>query len=202
MCGCTFDFSHKGTIKMKEFREHLRKLIFAAMFLAIAYVLPFITANIPEIGQMLCPMHIPVLLCGFVCGWQWGLIVGFTAPLLRSVTLTMPPFYPGAVAMAFELAVYGLMAGILYRLLPKKLPVVYVDLVVAMVVGRIVWGTARFVMAGLDSNQSFELAAFWSGAVTTAIPGIIVQLVLIPAIVCALARAGLVLNRENKEKQL
>jgi thiamine transporter ThiT len=84
-------------------REKILKIVFSAMFLALCYVLPFLTGQIPEIGSMLCPMHIPVLLCGFVCGWPWGLVVGITAPLLRSFTLSMPPLFPTAICMAFEL---------------------------------------------------------------------------------------------------
>ena len=92
----------------------------SGMFLALAYVLPFLTGQIPEIGSMLCPMHIPVLLCGFVCGAPYGLVVGFIAPMLRSLTLGMPPLFSTATAMAFELAVYGLVAGLLYKALPKR----------------------------------------------------------------------------------
>lgn len=163
------------------------------MLLAMAYVLPFLTANIPEVGQMLCPMHIPVLLAGFVCGPLWGVIVGVTAPLLRSLIITMPPLYPAAVGMAFELAVYGLMTGILYRVFPKKVPYIYASLFISMIAGRIVWGFARYIMAGISGSE-FGLAMFWSGAVTTAIPGIIVQIVLIPALVFALNKAKLIFD--------
>ena len=85
----------------------IRKLTFSALFLALAMVLPFITGQIPEIGKSLCPMHIPVLLCGFLCGSPWGLAVGFIAPLLRSVVFGMPKVFPDAVVMAFELATDG-----------------------------------------------------------------------------------------------
>ena len=103
----------------------VRKLTYAALYLAIAMVLPFVTGQIPEIGSMLCPMHLPVLLCGFMCGAPWGLAVGFISPLLRSVVFGMPPMYPTAVAMAFEMAVYGGLAGLLYRLLPRKKSTIY-----------------------------------------------------------------------------
>jgi len=96
------------------------KTTLAAIFLAVSYILPFFTAQISEIGTMFCPMHIPVILCSFICGWQWGLAVGFIAPLLRSLTLFMPPLFPTAVSMAFELAVYGFLSGFMYNLLPKK----------------------------------------------------------------------------------
>ena len=96
----------------------IRRMVFAALCLALALVLPFLTGQIPQVGSALCPMHIPVLLCGFLCGWPWGLAVGFIAPLLRSVIFGMPPMVPAAVAMAFELATYGAVAGFLYRKFP------------------------------------------------------------------------------------
>ena len=166
---------------------HIKKLILSALFLAMAMVLPFLTGQIPEVGSMLCPMHIPALLCGFFCGWPWGLMVGFVAPLLRSVTFGMPPMFPVAICMAFELATYGAVAGALYQKLPKKKSSIYAALLVAMVVGRLVWGAAQFVCTGLDP-AAFGFAAFWAGAVTSAIPGIIVQIILIPLLVMALEK--------------
>ncbi len=172
----------------------IRKLTYAALFLALALVLPFLTGQIPQIGSALSPMHIPVLLCGFLVGWPWGLAVGFIAPLLRSVIFGMPVMVPGAVAMAFELAVYGLVSGILYRLLPKKKWSIYVTLVVAMLAGRVVWGIARLIIAGLSGN-SFTWALFLAGAFTNAVPGIILHIILIPVIVMVLEHAGLSLNK-------
>ena len=172
----------------------IRKLTYAALFLALALVLPFLTGQIPQIGSALSPMHIPVLLCGFLVGWPWGLAVGFIAPLLRSVIFGMPVMVPGAVAMAFELAVYGLISGILYRLLPKKKWSIYVTLIVAMLAGRVVWGIARLIIAGLSGN-SFTWALFLAGAFTNAVPGIILHIILIPVIVMVLEHAGLSLNK-------
>ena len=172
----------------------IRKLTYAALFLALALVLPFLTGQIPQIGSALSPMHIPVLLCGFLVGWPWGLAVGFIAPLLRSVIFGMPVMVPGAVAMAFELAVYGLVSGILYRLLPKKKWSIYVTLIVAMLAGRVIWGIARLIIAGLSGN-SFTWALFLAGAFTNAIPGIILHIILIPVIVIVLEHAGLSLNK-------
>ena len=171
----------------------IRRMTYAGMYLAIALVLPFITGNIPEIGKALCPMHIPVLLCGFLCGWPWGLAVGFIAPLLRSVTFGMPALFPDAVGMAFELAAYGFISGAAYRVLPHKPPVVYGVLVLAMIIGRLVWGAARAVIMGLTDN-AFTLSMFLGGAVLNAIPGIILHIVLIPLLVMAMERAGLSLN--------
>ena len=169
-----------------------KRLVMAALCLALCMVLPFLTGNIPEIGSMLCPMHFPVLLCGFLCGWPWGLAVGAVAPVLRSAWLTMPPM-TAAIPMAFEMAVYGAVSGILYRLLPKKPAYLYVSLVSAMIAGRLVWGAVRFVMAGL-SDTAFPFSAFLSGAVLTAWPGILAQLVIVPALVLALKKAGLMEN--------
>lgn len=161
------------------------KTVVAGLCLALAYVLPFLTGQIPEVGAMLCPMHLPVLLCGFICGWPWGIGVGLVAPLFRSLTLGMPPLFPTAVAMALELATYGGVAGLMHKLLPRKKPYIYCSLLVAMLAGRLVWGAAMFVCAGL-SGGSFPLAAFFAGAFTGAIPGIIVQIVLIPVLVMLL----------------
>lgn len=166
------------------------KLILAALFLALAYLLPFVTGQIPEIGKMLCPMHLPVLLCGFVCGWQWGLAVGFTAPLLRSLTLGVPLFFPSALCMAFELAAYGVLAALLYRVFPRKKRFIYPSLLAAMVGGRLVWGAAMALCMGL-SGKGFSFTAFISGAVTTALPGIAIQILLIPPIVMVLERFAL-----------
>ena len=143
---------------------------------------------------MLCPMHIPALLCGFLCGWPCGLAVGFIAPLLRSVLFGMPVLFPTGVAMAFELAVYGGMAGFLYSILPRRKWIVYAVLLFAMIAGRLVWGLVHVILAGLTGSE-FTAAAFLAGAVTGAIPGIILQLILIPILVMSMERAGLSLNQ-------
>ena len=176
-------------------QENLVKMILSALFLALAYLMPFLTGQIPEIGSMLCPMHIPVLLCGFICGWQWGLVVGFVAPIFRSLILTMPPLFPTAVCMAFELAAYGALAGILYKKFPRKKLCIYVSLLISMLVGRLVWGIAMFVCFGIKGG-SFTLTAFLAGAFTNAVPGITVQILLIPIIVMLLENTKL-LNTKN-----
>lgn len=166
---------------MKKQRK-LQNIAFAGLFLALSYVLPFLTGQIQEFGQMLCPMHIPVLLCGFICGAPWGAVVGFIAPLLRSLTLGMPTLFPKAFAMAFELLTYGLMTGVMYRFLPKKKGYIYCSLIIAMLVGRLVWGVVQFACVGLDVSK-FTFSMFWAGSVANAIPGIILQLVLVPVVV-------------------
>ena len=179
----------------------VRKLTYAALYLAIALILPFVTGQIPEIGAMLCPMHIPVLLCGFMCGWPWGLAVGLIAPLLRGVLFGMPVLFPTGVAMAFELAVYGGSAGFLCSRMPRQKWTIYAVLLTAMIAGRLVWGLAHVIIAGLTGSE-FTMALFLAGAVTNAVPGIILHIVLIPILVMAMNRAGLSLNHNRKAAQV
>ena len=169
----------------------LKKLTLSAMFLALGLLLPFITGQIPSIGNMLLPMHIPVLLCGLICGWQYGFVVGLIVPLLRFVLFGAPIIYPIGIAMALELAAYGLLSGLLYRRLRfKPMVSLYLSLLGAMIGGRIVWGITRFIIGTL-AQSAFTIKMFMAGALMNAIPGIIIQLILIPAILYALQRAKL-----------
>ncbi len=180
---------------MKNFTT--KKLVIAALLLALGLVLPFLTAQIPEVGSALLPLHIPVLIGGFVCGAPLGAVLGLVLPILRSLLFTMPPLYPAAVAMAFEMAAYGFVCGLLYARLPRRTWSIYVSLLAAMLAGRVVWGVARLVMSGI-SGSGFTFAAFLSGAFTTAIPGIVLQIVLIPLLVMALQRAGFMKEEDAK----
>ena len=174
-------------------KKRTLKMTFAAVCLALAMVLPFLVGQIPQIGKALSPMHIPVFLCGFLCGWPWGLVIGILAPLMRSVLFGMPAIFPGAIAMSFELATYGFLSGLLYSRLPRTTVNIYVTLLVSMIAGRLVWGAVRFVLAGLSGSE-FPFSAFLAGAVTNAVPGIILHIVLLPLIILALQRAGFILN--------
>lgn len=167
---------------MSSKKNNLVKMVLAAICLALALVLPLITGQLQQIGNALCPMHIPVLLCGFICGPVYGLVIGFIAPLLRFLIFSMPPIMPIGISMSFELAVYGLMAGIMYNCLPKKKPYIYVSLITAMLTGRVVWGIARAVLYGMG-KAPFGFQAFVAGAFTNAIPGIIIQIILIPILI-------------------
>ena len=183
-------------------RNKILKLVFAAMFLALAYVMPFLTGQIPEIGAMLCPLHIPVILCGFVCGWPWGLAVGFAAPLLSSLINAMPKIFPDATVMTFELAAYGAVAGLLYQLLSRKPGVgrICITLVTAMVAGRVVYGIVYFFLVGLNLVRIDEalLVYIWVRTIVKPLPGMILQVILVPLLVIALERAGLTLNNRRK----
>ena len=176
---------------VKPSKHQIRMLTYAAMCLALCMVLPFLTGQIPEIGSALSPMHIPVLLCGFLCGPWWAALTGAVAPLLRFALFGMPPLFPTGLAMCFELAAYGLVSGLLYQTLPKKNGNIYAALILAMLAGRIVWGTAMALISGV-SGSAFTWAAFLAGAFMNAVPGIIVHILLIPLIVMALRKAGVI----------
>lgn len=179
----------------------VKKLAVAAMLFAVGMVLPFFIGQIPAIGKLLLPMHIPVLLCGFIVGWQYGALTGFLLPIVRGLVFGMPPLYPNAIAMAFEMAAYGFVSGYLYshaRWQCTKM--LYISLVTAMLAGRLVWAFAEVILLGIGGN-TFTWEMFAAGAFLNAIPGIIVQLVLIPLIMVALRRAKVVplwVGAENK----
>lgn len=172
-------------------KTQVKKLVLAAMLLAVGIILPFFTGQIPQIGNMLLPMHLPVLVCGLLCGWQYGGIVGFILPLLRYVLFGMPPM-PNGIAMAFELASYGAILGFLYnRSRWKCIVSLYRSLIIAMIGGRIVWGVVRVAMLGMTGN-AFSWKMFMAGAFLNAIPGIILQLIFIPALMLVLNKTGVV----------
>lgn len=176
-----------------------KNLTLSAMFMAIGMVLPILIGQIQQIGNMLLPMHIPVLLCGLICGWQYGMTVGFVLPLFRSIVFGMPMLYPVAVAMAFELATYGLVTGLLYGCSRYKcIKALYRAMIVAMFTGRIVWGIVEVILLGIGGN-AFTWKMFITGALLNAIPGIIIQLTFIPALMLVLNKTGLVQNN-NKSR--
>lgn len=178
------------TSKTASLSTPARQLTFSALCLALCLVLPFLTGQIPQIGSALCPMHFPVFLAGFICGPWWALLVGATAPLLRNLLFSMPPLLT-AIAMTIELAAYGAVSGLMYRKLPRNTLSVYFALITAMIIGRILWGVARVVMTGV-TGEAFTWAIFLAGAFTTAIPGILLQLLLIPGLVLSLRRAKII----------
>ena len=171
-----------------------RKMVFSAMFLAIALLLPFLTGQIPQIGGMLCPMHLPVLLAGFVCGPFWGGAVGLVCPLLRHMLFSMPPLMT-AIAMTAELCAYGFLAGFFHRITKKlfsdkSVLAVYIALLLAMIGGRVVWGLASAVLM-LAGQTEFSIGVFFASGFVQAWPGILLQLVLIPPLYKVLVKLGL-----------
>lgn len=174
--------------------KNIKKLVMASMCLALCLVLPMVTGRIPQIGRALSPMHIPVLLCGFICGYQYGIGVGLIAPILSSLLFQMPPIYPMAVSMSVELAVYGCAAGLLYKMLPKKNLYIYVTLIIAMITGRVAFGIMMAALSSFSANIQYSFKMFINGSFVTALPGIILHIVVIPVLVIALKKAGLMEN--------
>jgi hypothetical protein len=165
------------------------------MFLSLALLMPFLTSQIPEIGSKLLPMHLPVMLCGFVCGPFWGAAVGASAPILRSMIFTRPEMVPSALAMAFELATYAFVVGLLYQKFSKNIFMFYISLITAMVSGRLVWGGVMFVLIFLGmAKGEIGFSIIWARTVLQGIPGITLQLIAIPLIVNVLKKNRLMLN--------
>ncbi len=179
------------TDKMKK---SVKELTAAAMLLAIGILLPSLTMNVPQIGNMLCPMHLPVLLCGAICGWKYGLAVGALTPILRFAL-----FMPGAIIntgipMMFELAAYGVLIAVLLKVIPNKhrIPHIYASLIGAMIGGRLIWAVVRLIMSRFMQNLPFSLGIFVTQAFVNAVPGIILQLIIVPAVLFALERSKLI----------
>ena len=158
--------------------KHIQKLVLAGVLLSLGMVLPLLTMQIKEIGDTLLPMHLPVLLCGLVCGWKYGATVGLMLPFLRSFIFGMPPLYPNAVWMAAELAAYGFFIGLLYTLIRVR-GRVYIALISAQIAGRLVWGVCKAILLGV-ADKAFPFSAFLAGGFADALPGLLLQILLIP----------------------
>ncbi len=182
-------------------KQNILNLVLSAMFLSLCMVLPLLTGQIKEIGNMLLPMHIPVMLCGLICGWQYGAVVGAVAPIMRSAIFGMPVMFPNAFAMAFELATYGFVIGYMFSHAKWKcIKSLYRCLIIAMLSGRVVWGIVQMCILGLGEG-GFTFTMFITSSFLNAIPGIILQIVLIPVIMLALGKTHLVkLHKKQEEK--
>lgn len=176
---------------MKKEISPIKKLVLASLFLALGQVLPFFTAEIPQVDLMMLPVYIPVFLCGYICGWSNGLIVGFITPMMRSMLFGMPPMVPYAVAMSFELAVYGFLTGILCKLLPQKHLSIYITMTAAMFSGKIVWGIIFIFQTGMAFNFT-TWATVMSGVFFFTVVSIAVQIFLIPLVIVALKRTKII----------
>lgn len=169
------------------------KIAFTALCMALCVVLPFTFHFIPNGGSVFSPIHIPVLLCGLVCGWQYGLACGVGGVFLASVLTSMPPvaYLP---PMLVECAVYGTVCGLCMRLVRtgRRLADIYVSLGISMLCGRVIAGIARAV---LFTPGEMTMQIFLSAYFITALPGILLHLILIPVLYLALERAGLVEKR-------
>ena len=172
--------------------SNVKKMVLAAVCAALCLVLPMAFHAIPNAGQVILPMHIPVLLCGLICGWPYGGVCGLIGPLLSSIITGMPPaaMLP---SMMVECAVYGFTSGILMKYVRtgKNMTDLYISLVAAMAAGRIVAGFAK----ALIFTPGVAPFAWVTTSLVAGIPGIVIQLVLMPLVVTALTRARLIPNR-------
>ena len=167
-----------------------RDLVLAGLFIALGILFPMVFHAFGQAaGQVFLPMHIPVLLAGFFLLPGYAAIVGLVTPLLSSVLTGMPPLYPMAPLMAVELCIYGLAASLAYRWLSqknmKRVVSVIISLVIAMAAGRVAAGLGVWVLVGLFSAQMPSPFVYISGGIATGLPGIAIQIVLIPVIVLA-----------------
>ena len=170
--------------------SYVKKMVFSAMCITLCIVMPMMFHMIPNIGSVISPMHIPVLLCGLICGWPFGLLCGLAGPLL-SYYVTGMPMPPFLQSIMVELAVYGIVTGLLTRLVRTKSRYadLYICLIPAMLIGRIIAGVVR---ALIISPGEFTFAMWVSGYFISALPGIVIHLVLIPVVMLALESAKLI----------
>ncbi len=167
--------------------DSLFRLLLSSLFLALGILLPFLTGQQPQINSVLLPMHIPVFLCSLLLGWRYGLLVGAVLPILRGAFFGFPVIYPTAIAMCFELGCYGFFSGWLYFILKNKINSIgalYTSLAVSMMVGRVARGLAQWAVLAIG-NSNFPFAEFMAGTILPSLPGVIIQMLIIPTIVIA-----------------
>lgn len=172
--------------------------IVSSLMIALGIVLPFLTGSNPQLGSIFLLMHIPALLTGLILGPRYGLIVGLITPILRSLLVGMPPLFPVALVMMFELGAYGFFIGFIKKALPKYDLSAVIALVLSMILGRMVWGLAAFIFYPL-AGFNFNLNIFMTSAFITGLPGIGIQLVLIPLLYFSLQKTH-VLDVINNDK--
>ena len=175
--------------------SYVKKLVFTAVCAALCVVLPMAFHAVQNAGQIFLPMHIPVLLCGLICGWPFGFVCGLLGPALSSLLTGMPPaaMLP---SMMVECGVYGCVAGLMMRFVRTKHPTadLYISMIVAMTAGRIVAGLAK----SLILSPGTAPFAWVTTSLVAGIPGIVIQLVLIPLVVFSLTKAKLLPQRYPK----
>lgn len=178
----------KSTRTVSDARARTVRMVLAAMMLALCLVLPFITAQIPQVGSMLLPMHLPVLLCGLLCGPNYALLVGLSAPFVRFLLFGLPTLIPSGLCMSMELAAYGFFSGLLYHRLNRLRGGIWLSLILSMLAGRAVWLIACLIVYPLLVGKVFTFSMFLAGAFLNAWPGILLQLVLVPVLMRTLKR--------------
>ncbi|MCQ2385702.1 MAG: ECF transporter S component [Clostridia bacterium] len=167
-------------MKKRKPKNRVREVVSAALFLALALLLPFVTGQIKDFSKMFCPMHLPVLLAGVVSGPFWGGLVGLCAPLLRSVLFGMPQM-PTTLTMTAELFGYGVLSGFFYRLFPKKISFLLLSLILSFVGGRLLLTSAQLIVYGL-SGKAFSFGGYFTANILATLPGMALQIIAVPAL--------------------
>lgn len=161
-----------------------KDLVVAGLLLALGLVTPMAFHLFGGTGPVFLPMHIPVLIGGFVLPPFLALILGMVTPIVSSVLTGMPVIFPMGVIMFFELGIYGLVASLASRKLRlSSIP----SLIIAMIAGRLAAGIVVFVLSS-GFAVKMNAIAFVKGAVVTGIPGIVIQIIFIPSLVYAINR--------------
>ena len=164
----------------------IKKLTLTSVCAALCVVLPIAFHSIPNAGSIFLPIHIPVLICGMICGWPYGLVCGLLGPLMSSVLTGMPPaaYLP---PMMVECATYGAATGLLLKFVRTRSLTadLYISLIGAMLLGRVVSGVAK----ALIFSPGMAMGMWITSGFVTALPGIIIQLILIPQVVRILMKA-------------
>lgn len=169
-------------------KHSVKNVIRAGLFMAMGFVLPLLTGQLPVVGQMLLPMHIPVFFCAFFCGPLYALGVGCALPLLRSLIFGVPVLYPVAIAVALEMAIYGGVTGFVYARIKKNtLRAVYCCMLPAMLLGRVGRCLLQAVLVGLQGN-AFVMKTFITGVLLHSLPGIALQLLIVPTVTVSVWR--------------
>lgn len=176
-------------------RNSIKNMTMAAVCVALCVVLPIAFHSIPDAGSVFLPMHIPVLICGMICGWPYGFLCGLVGPLLSSALTGMPPiaFLPG---MMVECAAYGMVSGLMLKYVHTKSTYadLYIALITAMIAGRVISGIAK----ALIFTPGLAMSAWITASFVTALPGILIQLVFLPGVVFTLMKAKVIPLRYAK----
>ncbi len=166
--------------------EKVYNLVLAGFLIALGIMLPQLIGRIQILGQSLLPMHFPVLICGLVCGWKYGGVCGIVVPITASLIFTMPPLFPIAVAMAFELAAYAIIAAVCYKKMKMN---IYLSLIISMLGGRIVYGIVNYLLMMINS-QTYSLEVYFTTTFVNGIVGMIAQIIIVPLLVIAIQKAS------------
>ena len=173
-------------------KNAVKNMTLTAVCIALCVVLPIAFHSIPDAGSVFLPMHIPVLICGMICGWPYGLLCGLMGPLLSSAITGMPPVAM-LPAMMVECGTYGAVSGLVLKVIRtgKTYGDLYIALVVAMIAGRVISGIAK----ALIFSPGLAMSAWVASSFVTALPGIVIQLVFLPGVVAMLMKAKVIPQR-------